>query len=201
MYKCCTLLDTVVVCPYNKNHFISRSRIQKHIVKCEKQYPEKLMCPYNATHRLLETEFEEHIITCPDRNVCELETYSETRKHGATNFGPSDISSIIDSTENWDLETDDDSFAEGKSPVYSNVELKAHCVSQHILKEKSKDVMSVRAPRGFSEAMLREASEDSCVDDLESVVSSMGIGRGKVTSNINKLRKIGIGRGKPMNIL
>lgn len=61
--------------------------------------------------------------------------------------------------------------------------------------------MSVRAPRGFSEAMLREVNEDSCVDDLESVVSSMGIGRGKVTSSTNKLRKIGIGRGRPMNIL
>ena len=61
--------------------------------------------------------------------------------------------------------------------------------------------MPVRPPRGFSEAMLREASEDSCVDDLESVVSSMGIGRGKVTLSINKLRKIGIGRGRPMNIL
>ncbi|KAK9294021.1 hypothetical protein QLX08_011218 [Tetragonisca angustula] len=201
MFKCRTLLDPIVVCPYNKNHFIARSRIQKHIVKCEKQYPEKLMCPYNATHRLLKTEFEEHIVSCPDRNVCELETYSETKKHGATNFGPSDLSSTIDCTENWDLETDDDSFSEENSPVYDNIDLKAHCVSQHILKEKNKNVMPVRPPRGFSEAMLREASEDSCVDDLESVVSSMGIGRGKVTLSINKLRKIGIGRGRPMNIL
>ncbi|CAD1478235.1 unnamed protein product, partial [Heterotrigona itama] len=194
MYKCCTLLDPVVVCPYNKNHFIARSRIQKHIIKCEKQYPEKLMCPYNATHRLFETEFEEHIINCPARNVCELETYSEIKKHGATNFGPPDLSSTIDCTENWDLETDEDSFAKGNPPVNVNVDLKAHCISQHMLKEESKDIKSIRAPRGFSEAMLREASEDSCVDDLESVVSSMGIGRGKVISSIKKLKKIGIGR-------
>ena len=58
---------------------------------------------------------------------------------------------------------------------------------------------SVRAPRGYSEAMLREPTEDFCVDDLESVVSSMGIGRGKVISSINKLKKIGLGRGSPMN--
>ena len=50
--------------------------------------------------------------------------YAETKKHGATNFGPSDLSSTIDCTENWDLETDDDSFSEENSPVYDNIDLK-----------------------------------------------------------------------------
>lgn len=30
--------DPVVICPYDSNHKIARSRIQKHIVKCEKVY-------------------------------------------------------------------------------------------------------------------------------------------------------------------
>lgn len=29
-------IDTTITCPYNENHRIARSRIQKHIVKCEK---------------------------------------------------------------------------------------------------------------------------------------------------------------------
>lgn len=36
MYKCLTLHDPIIICPYDKNHFIAKSRLQKHIVKCEK---------------------------------------------------------------------------------------------------------------------------------------------------------------------
>ena len=50
--------------------------------------------------------------------------FTEVEKHGATNFGPSDLSSTIDCEENWDLENDDDSFAEESSPMYSNIDLK-----------------------------------------------------------------------------
>ena len=29
-------IDPVVICPYDKNHKIAKSRIQRHLVKCEK---------------------------------------------------------------------------------------------------------------------------------------------------------------------
>ena len=57
----------------------------------------------------------------------------------------------------------------------------------------------LRAPRGFSEAMLREANDESGVEDVESVVSTMAIGRGKVIQEKDKLRLIGVGRGRKLN--
>lgn len=36
MYRCQKLLDPVVICPYDEKHLIFKSRLQKHIVKCEK---------------------------------------------------------------------------------------------------------------------------------------------------------------------
>lgn len=45
--------DKTVVCPYNKCHVILKSRIQTHLVKCEKQHPEIKLetCPFDITHR------------------------------------------------------------------------------------------------------------------------------------------------------
>ncbi|XP_048265829.1 uncharacterized protein LOC126918058 [Bombus affinis] len=200
MHKYQTLLDPIVVCPYDKSHSVAKSRLPKHIIKCEKQYPEhyKLMCPYNASHRLSKKEFEEHITTCPTRNILESEIYSEIRKHGATNFVPPDLSSTIDCKENWDIDINNNpiTITEEEYSVGNNIDSKAHCDSpQYKLEKRSADDIFIRAPRGFSEAMLKEVTEDYCIEDLESVVSSMGIGRGKITLNTDQLKKIGLGRG------
>ncbi|KAL6266440.1 hypothetical protein P5V15_003290 [Pogonomyrmex californicus] len=65
--------DDIRRCPYNKNHRVPRSRFQRHLVKCEKNYPPdyKVICPYDATHRLNKQEIEEHIETCPMRKTVE----------------------------------------------------------------------------------------------------------------------------------
>ncbi|XP_053983175.1 gametocyte-specific factor 1-like [Hylaeus anthracinus] len=201
MYTCLKLLDPVVICPYNKNHLISKSRLQKHIVKCEKQYPEhyKILCPYNATHRLFKHELEEHIITCPARSVLQSEIYSEPKKHGSINFVfQSEVSSVIDCTENWDEEDENSKFlTDYESISDNNTETPEENLDSNVRKNIVKE--KLRSPRGFSEAMLREANEDSYVEDLESVISSMGIGRGKIIQNENRLRLIGQGRGRPAN--
>lgn len=46
-------------CPYNKAHQIIRSRMQTHLAKCKKAYPEQklLECPYNTIHKVLEAEY------------------------------------------------------------------------------------------------------------------------------------------------
>lgn len=55
----------------------------------------------------------------------------------------------------------------------------------------------MRSPRGFSEVMLIDEDEETNVEDMESITSSMGIGRGKISVNKNYLiQKIGLGRGK-----
>lgn len=42
-----------LVCPYNPSHVIMKSRIQTHLVKCEKQHPQIKLetCPFDITHR------------------------------------------------------------------------------------------------------------------------------------------------------
>ncbi|KZC14830.1 PREDICTED: gametocyte-specific factor 1 [Dufourea novaeangliae] len=202
MYTCLKLIDPVVICPYNKSHLIAKSRLQIHIVKCEKQYPEnyKVMCPYNATHRMFKTELEEHIITCPTRSVSEAEMYSETRNHGSINFPvPSEISSTIDCTENWDLDVDN-SYTTTDDRCSVNISfISEKRTDNSNVKVDTDDKEELRAPRGYSEAMLRESNEESCVEDVESVISSMGIGRGKITKGRELLKKVGLGRGRPVN--
>ncbi|XP_076670548.1 uncharacterized protein LOC143369924 [Andrena cerasifolii] len=205
MYRCQKLLDPVVICPYDEKHLIFKSRLQKHIVKCEKKYPEhyKVMCPYNATHRLFKSQLEEHIITCPTRNVLESEMYSEPRKRGATNFAlQSEVSSVIDYNENWDLEANDDLkiFSDNESVSENNADTQKETVDS-IARNKFAENGDLRAPRGFSEAMLREVNDESGVEDVESVVSTMAIGRGKVVQEKDKLRLIGVGRGRKLNTI
>ncbi|XP_034175326.1 uncharacterized protein LOC117602012 [Osmia lignaria lignaria] len=201
MYNCLKLSDSVVICPYNKNHLISKSRLQRHIVKCEKNYPEhyKVMCPYNATHRLFKNEITEHVVTCPTRNVLESEMHSEPRRHGAISVSlNSEISSTVDCAENWDLERDDH-LRILHDDKYSSVDsIEAH----ELVDSDSRDNIEkkgLRAPRGFSEAMLREANEESCVEDLESIGSSLGVGRGKNALKSGQLKLVGLGRGKPLD--
>ncbi|XP_039307603.1 gametocyte-specific factor 1-like [Solenopsis invicta] len=61
--------EEIVSCPYNKSHRIPSSKFQRHLVKCEKNFPPdyKVICPYNATHRFSKSEIKEHIDTCPMR--------------------------------------------------------------------------------------------------------------------------------------
>ncbi|CAL7941546.1 unnamed protein product [Xylocopa violacea] len=211
MYSCRTFIDPVVKCPYYDKHLIAKSRLQKHIVKCEKRYNGdfRVMCPFNATHRLVKEDLKEHIITCPSRNIFTSEMYSEPTKHGAINFNlQSEISSTVDCTENWDMEDDDSSIVSSNNVYYAqnntgnssrNLDLMTpHCTRGITLKETNGEYKTVRAPRGFSEAMMIEASEDSCIEDLESISSSMGIGRGNITWK-SKLKLNGLGRGQLLN--
>ncbi|XP_011876807.1 PREDICTED: gametocyte-specific factor 1-like [Vollenhovia emeryi] len=79
--------DDVLCCPYNKCHRIPSTRFQRHLVKCEKNFPPdyKVICPYNATHRFSKSEIVEHITTCPMRRTVEGSyiQHTSTRRVGA----------------------------------------------------------------------------------------------------------------------
>lgn len=59
--------NTLVVCPYNKSHVIYSSKIQSHLIKCQKNYPPLAICPYNATHRMPTSEIDDHVKICDDK--------------------------------------------------------------------------------------------------------------------------------------
>ncbi|XP_033215714.1 gametocyte-specific factor 1 isoform X2 [Belonocnema kinseyi] len=97
--------DTVVQCPYDKSHKIARCRLQRHLVKCEKQYPETFreICPFNATHRFSKLEMQEHIEKCPMRRFMQPELYQKYRYHGSIKpWQSSEVDSNVDLKEYWE---------------------------------------------------------------------------------------------------
>ncbi|KAM3955556.1 uncharacterized protein ACR2FA_010551 [Aphomia sociella] len=59
--------DPFVSCPYDPCHRVPRSRIQRHLVKCQERHPKLDICPYNATHRMVTSEMKVHVKNCPSR--------------------------------------------------------------------------------------------------------------------------------------
>lgn len=57
------------ICPYNKTHKVKATRIQAHLLKCEKVYPKLEICAYNYTHRVPKEELNFHIANCPSKVV------------------------------------------------------------------------------------------------------------------------------------
>lgn len=57
--------EDLMTCPYNPAHQIIHSRMQYHLEKCRKQYPNAMKenCPFDATH----------VINSQEKNVRSLE--------------------------------------------------------------------------------------------------------------------------------
>ncbi|KAL0120655.1 hypothetical protein PUN28_008382 [Cardiocondyla obscurior] len=101
-------VDEILSCPYNKFHRIPRSKIQRHIVKCERNYPPnfKAICPYDATHRLDKTEIAEHVNMCPTRIVVER-SYIKPINFCDVNRSGQDESSVSDFNSYWGSRDED----------------------------------------------------------------------------------------------
>lgn len=58
--------DYYVVCGFDENHVVLRSRMPYHILKCLEQNPNhnKKQCPYDATEYIDLENYLEHITTC-----------------------------------------------------------------------------------------------------------------------------------------
>ncbi|XP_017878491.1 gametocyte-specific factor 1-like [Ceratina calcarata] len=195
------LNDHVVKCPYD-NHLISRSRIQKHLVKCEKRFPTnyKVMCPYDATHRIFEHELKEHVLTCLSRGALWPESFcSATGDHGSLNFDLyTDCSSMVDGNDEcWDHDKCPVSSVKTAETNDEAVYLQKHA-SELGLEETTDDCKPLRYPRGYPEAALIEEPEGSVIEDNQSIISSMGIGRGTLLQNYKMSKRFGFGRGKSL---
>ncbi|CRK98136.1 CLUMA_CG011504, isoform A [Clunio marinus] len=60
--------DKMLVCPYNKAHFIFRQRMPAHLIKCGKKYKGEvlMMCPFNAMHLFTKKSKEDHYKECEE---------------------------------------------------------------------------------------------------------------------------------------
>jgi len=94
-------------CPYNRSHVILKSRMQRHLVKCKRNYPmaDKVVCPFSAIHHVDKHDYQYHVSTCPDRHVIEGHKYvCEESEHGNLEPAPYHHPELLPTEENWDAE-------------------------------------------------------------------------------------------------
>ncbi|XP_074108849.1 uncharacterized protein LOC141533723 [Cotesia typhae] len=60
--------DTIIKCPVNKFHKVSKSKMRKHLEKCLKanKLINKTICAYNPLHIIDTDEREKHLLECED---------------------------------------------------------------------------------------------------------------------------------------
>lgn len=54
----------MVECPLDPNHKLRRHRLPFHIMKCRKNYPDKVQCPYGHYYYLNKEEMGNHLKIC-----------------------------------------------------------------------------------------------------------------------------------------
>ncbi|XP_066601553.1 gametocyte-specific factor 1-like [Prorops nasuta] len=202
MFDASNLYDFPVTCPYDPNHKIAKSRIQRHLIRCEKNYPEdyKLLCPYNATHRLFKFEMAEHLQTCNSRQLLEPELCRSTVKKGSIkNYSCSEISSTIENAENWD---EDNKINDFDSYISEEFEINYPLQSDTNQAESKWEIIGendkLPPPRSNSEAAMMEM-DDASAEEVESVFSSMGIRQGSIQAkDLHFIKLVGYGRGQPL---
>ncbi|XP_050079532.1 gametocyte-specific factor 1 homolog [Anopheles maculipalpis] len=103
-----------IICPYNKSHLIPAARIQWHLSKCQRQYPNAkiAVCRFNASHHIPQKKLKHHESICPDRVLIERFMYplgdggpatSKMEQRKAEYSMPDDASGYQQTVdENWD---------------------------------------------------------------------------------------------------
>nr|CAH7738947.1 unnamed protein product [Callosobruchus chinensis] len=122
------------MCPYNSAHYILRKRMNTHLVKCKRSYPEaKLVeCDFNMLHKIPEPELRYHHDNCPDRKKIEVTVYQE---EGMDMNKYPIKSEAVPTEESWD---------DLNVPTYDP---KKHCETKNVIRHL--DVASASKRREF----------------------------------------------------
>ena len=76
-----------VICRYNKNHKVLKSRIILHESKCPDSKGNKLRtCPFNITHKISNEKFDKHLKICPNKPKIEQSLKDEISKYIQSNL-------------------------------------------------------------------------------------------------------------------
>ncbi|KAL3274126.1 hypothetical protein HHI36_015540 [Cryptolaemus montrouzieri] len=100
-----------VKCPFNSQHVMLESALQRHIIKCMVNYPDHVVCPYNALHRLKNKDLLlEHMMICPSKtSIGSLFYDPHLEKRIANAETPYHVDNVREfnlAYENWDAELD-----------------------------------------------------------------------------------------------
>lgn len=101
--------EPTITCPYNETHQILPSRMQYHLTRCSRNYPNSglQVCPFNTCHRIPKSELQFHIETCEDRKILEIKKYEKSEGGDKKEtFKPSSVSQQYadNCEEDWERE-------------------------------------------------------------------------------------------------
>lgn len=70
-----SLQESLLKCPYNGSHLISRRRYLIHLINCGKNpaNPSLVICPFNAIHRISKADYKDHLLSCREATKSLLE--------------------------------------------------------------------------------------------------------------------------------
>lgn len=185
----------VLRCPYDKNHIIAKTRFQRHLVKCEKNFPSDYMCicPYNATHRFVKSEMQEHINTCSVRKIVEASYIQQPSTHDDDDDDATTISKGFDSRSEIDfLESREGPSEFCTTSSTSNLQDESNACSD------AESFAAYRNPMAAQYGRITNHDSDCSSDDSDTDVVSTktaSFGRGRMLSNFEFLRRVGV-RGR-----
>ncbi|XP_014216831.1 uncharacterized protein LOC106645474 [Copidosoma floridanum] len=176
-------IDPVVICPYDSNHLIAKSRIAKHIVKCERHHPVgyKVQCPYDATHRFFPQDLEAHVETCPMKLVTTAHQYANTLGSGIDVDMESSALSTIEQEE-WEEDKNNPEPLPKEPTLDKPVQRVIVNTFRGNAVTAKRIGSTMRRPFGYSESMMLDFSSASIHeddDDTDSIECGMDHGRGR----------------------
>ncbi|KAG5863447.1 hypothetical protein JTB14_013695 [Gonioctena quinquepunctata] len=94
--------EKLVKCPFNSQHVLTESSLQRHIIRCMVNYPNYVVCPYNALHRFRDRNLlVEHMLKCDSKDKTYFDESNKEFKH-ETCYHNDKIRNFNLEFEDWD---------------------------------------------------------------------------------------------------
>jgi len=177
----------IKTCPYDPSHRVHAKRFLRHIMKCQKNYPNAKMtkCPFNATHIIPDENYTAHLAICPDKAWIEVQMQTNPVITGDVSMPISDNNHFnMSDGEDWDQPAN--SFPKQRKPV-----------SEILSGFRPED-----APENFKRQMLNSIKPGvTCQRRPKNQPRSAMRGRGinRVIHAESNIRKNSYGRGEPVD--
>ncbi|XP_043684459.1 titin homolog isoform X1 [Vespula pensylvanica] len=98
--------DDYITCPYDPSHRILKSRMSRHLMKCELNHPtiKLLTCPFNKIHRISPLQYEHHLSICENVGSVQRNYFENASSISADIIPVAKINELElpPSSENWD---------------------------------------------------------------------------------------------------
>lgn len=102
--------DTILICPFNPDHTVTRRRYQRHVNECAQRQPasnQLAICNFNASHRIPFDDLNEHHQKCKDNGQYVREMVAPTADRPAGILELDVNASRVKCVDDWATTSDD----------------------------------------------------------------------------------------------